>query len=137
MTVEFDLNCKPMGKIRPRFGKGHTYNDERNSIYETLVKRAYIESGGIKFDGEVSVMIEAYFQIPKSMSKKDRILVDEDQKKPLVKPDIDNIIKIILDGLNGAAYDDDKQVTCVGGTKRYAFRPKIHVIVNGEQKMLD
>lgn len=35
------------------------------------------------------------------------------------KPDIDNIIKAVLDGLNGVAFKDDKQVTSIKATKFY------------------
>ena len=35
------------------------------------------------------------------------------------KPDIDNILKVVLDGLNGIAYEDDKQVTIVQCKKSY------------------
>ena len=35
------------------------------------------------------------------------------------KPDINNIIKAVLDGLNGVAYEDDKQVVEAIGRKYY------------------
>lgn len=30
--------------------------------------------------------------------------------QPILKPDADNIAKIVCDGLNGIAYKDDKQI---------------------------
>lgn len=38
-----------------------------------------------------------------------------------VKPDVDKLLRTVLDGLAGVAYRDDAQVVRVGGTKRYAF----------------
>lgn len=58
------------------------------------------------------------YKIPKSYSKK--------KKKSLInqgypyKPDVDNIAKAILDSLNGIAYKDDSQVTCITVFKQYA-----------------
>lgn len=43
---------------------------------------------------------------------------------PLVKPDIDNCIKSIMDALNGVAYKDDKQVVLVRSIKRYGEHPQ-------------
>ena len=36
-----------------------------------------------------------------------------------VKPDADNIIKVVLDALNGLAWEDDRQVTAVSCSKVY------------------
>lgn len=36
------------------------------------------------------------------------------------KPDIDNIIKIVMDALNGYAYQDDTQVVQLDARKEYA-----------------
>lgn len=41
------------------------------------------------------------------------------QELPCKKPDIDNVIKIILDALNGIAYKDDCQVVEVIAVKKY------------------
>lgn len=41
-------------------------------------------------------------------------------KLPPGKPDIDNILKVVLDGLNGIAYKDDKQVVLTQCKKVYA-----------------
>ena len=38
---------------------------------------------------------------------------------PLVKPDIDNVVKVVMIALNGVAYHDDKQVVRQYAEKRY------------------
>lgn len=68
----------------------------------------------------VAVEINAYFQIPKSYSKKRVQEIAESGEPPSKKPDCDNIIKIILDALNETAYTDDKQVIDVRCRKHYA-----------------
>ena len=53
--------------------------------------------------------------------KKKQAAVYAGEIKPTVKPDIDNIVKIVLDGLNGVAFTDDKQVIEIQAQKCYVF----------------
>lgn len=72
-------------------------------------------------DSYVSVMINAYFSIPKSYMKGKRLACKHNINRPAKKPDVDNILKAVLDALNGVAYKDDKQVievTCGNGIHR-------------------
>lgn len=54
----------------------------------------------------------------------------EDEIYPTIKPDTDNIAKIILDSLNGIAYKDDKQVIRLQVEKRYAEEPSVSVWIS-------
>lgn len=69
-------------------------------------------------------MIEAVFPIPKSWprAKKAEALAG---KLPPGKPDIDNILKVVLDGLNGIAYEDDKQVVLTQCKKFYTAKTNL------------
>jgi hypothetical protein len=49
-----------------------------------------------------------------------RLAETMDQEPALVVPDLDKITRALLDGLNGVAYADDKQVTALLATKGYA-----------------
>lgn len=46
---------------------------------------------------------------------------------PMKKPDIDNVIKIVLDGLQGIAFKDDKVIANVYGRKLYSTIPRVEV----------
>lgn len=69
--------------------------------------------------GELRVIIEAYFKIPKNTKKSDKLKMATNEIRPTKKPDSDNIAKIILDALNGVAYQDDKQVVSLQVEKYY------------------
>ena len=75
------------------------------------------------------VTIRAFFEIPKSWSKKKQALASDGEIKPTKKCDIDNIVKSVLDALNGVAYKDDKQVVCIYSTKKYSCMPRIEIDV--------
>lgn len=58
----------------------------------------------------VVLEINAYFEIPKSYTKKKRALCEQGDILPTCKPDIDNVVKAVADGLNGVAYKDDSGI---------------------------
>ena len=49
--------------------------------------------------------------------------------RPATKPDLDNVIKAVLDGCNGVAYLDDKQIVELNATARYAETPGVRVVI--------
>lgn len=131
--IHFTILGEPQGKGRPKFSSRgkfvHVYTPKKTADYESLVREAY---GNLpKFnDVPLSVCIKAFYPIPKSMSKKDRKLIEEGKKLPMVKPDIDNVSKIILDSLNEVAYNDDKQVVDLIVNKYYSEEPKVEVFID-------
>lgn len=127
MNVCFAVPGKPQGKARPRFTRsGHTYTPGSTAAYEERVKLAYKQSGGGKLSGFVSADILAVFTVPKSYTKAQRAAALNASFAPK-KPDCDNIAKIILDALNGIAYDDDAQVVKLRVEKRYGMTDHVTV----------
>ena len=61
-----------------------------------------------------------YVEIPQSKSKKQKEKMLAGEIKPVVKPDVDNVAKSILDALNGIVYLDDKQIIELNIEKIYA-----------------
>ena len=77
----------------------------------------------------MALNITAYYKIPTSATKAEREKMLAGQL-PQKKPDIDNVLKIIMDGLNGAAYKDDKQVAAAAASKAYDDEPHVEVEVS-------
>ena len=125
-TLNFTVMGKPQGKGRPRMTRnGHVYTPQKTREYEERVKNAAMsEMGRDKIlpwteKQPLKVIIECFFALPKSATKKQRIDVLEHRKFPTIKSDIDNIAKSILDGMNGHVYGDDSQIVDLVVTKRY------------------
>lgn len=135
--VVFTVPGKPQGKARARTTKtGHTYTPEKTVMYEKVVKQCFMESQPRQtwFDGEpLAVNIYARFSIPKSKTKREKLRMMQGYVMPTVKPDADNIAKIICDALNGVAYYDDTQICRLQVIKEYV-REEIppHVTVSIE-----
>ena len=98
----------------------HAYTPERTSAYEARIRMAWIASGGQKLDGPVSMRIVAMQALPSRATMAMREAAGRGEIWPIRKPDLDNIIKIALDALNGLAYGDDTQVTRIDAVKAYA-----------------
>lgn len=125
--MKFTIIGKPRGKGRPRFTRqGFAYTDKETRAYEKLVKISYDLCEDKKvYEGNIKIEIWANFVPIKSTSKKKyRELIGQPYNK---KPDIDNIAKIILDGLNEVAYKDDNQVVELVVHKTYAEEDYVEV----------
>lgn len=136
MKKEFTILGKPIGKGRPRFSKQggivRTYTPENTAAYEELVKLEYErQCGSEPFPGGIPLFmkIKAYFPVPASASKKKRLEMLENAVRPTKKPDMDNIVKIIADSLNGIAYHDDSQIVDCEISKYYGDIPRVEVAV--------
>lgn len=134
--IEFEVPGV-MGKMRARTVKrGNfttSYTPKEDVIYENLVKTLYLnKANGLMWNDKepIEVHIVAYFDIPRSYSKKKSKEAVEHQMFPCKKPDADNIAKIILDGLNGVAYHDDAQIVLLTVLKVFHNDlPKVNVII--------
>lgn len=122
MIIEFFVP-EIRGKGRPRLTRnGHAFTDEKTRNYENLVKmlamQAMEKAGATVTDKPVKATINAFFEIPKSYTKKKVQAIINGEIKP-AKPDIDNVIKSILDGCNKIVFKDDVQIYAISATKSY------------------
>jgi Holliday junction resolvase RusA-like endonuclease len=77
----------------------------------------------------LKVKIIAYYEVPRSASKKKKLQMLYNEIFPTIKPDTDNIAKSILDSLNGIAYLDDKQVVKLEVEKYYSQVSSVSVMI--------
>lgn len=131
--IHFEVLGKVRGKGRPRFQRlGNfvkTYTDKDTVNYENLVRLSFIESGCKPYDSEaqLNAIVKIYIATPKSTSKKKLQLMLEGKIRPTKKPDIDNVLKSLFDGLNKVAYNDDTQIISVLCEKYYSLNEKLSV----------
>lgn len=133
-SVEFTVIGQPQSKLRARAkvinGRPIMYTPEQTVSYERRIREAYTKRyGDFSFGGKpVGITIEALYEMPKSKAKK----IIKYGLRPTVKPDWDNVGKIVTDALNGVAYDDDKQITSAAVIKAYAIdgMPRIRVYLS-------
>ena len=130
---EFTVIGNPVPKARPRVTKyGHAYTPKKTVDYEKLVRESYISKyGDLQFEKGVmlDLRVIAYFEIPKSKSKKEKKLMEQHILRPTKKPDGDNVLKAIEDAISGIAYYDDAQIVDCQIRKYYSYEPRVVVVI--------
>ena len=123
------------GKGRPRFARQgtfvKTYTDAKTLTYEKSIQTYAKQAMGSTspLTGAVAAYLHIGIPIPPSYSKTRQIACINGTERPTKKPDIDNIVKAVLDGMNGIVYLDDKQVVALHLTKVYSSKEGIDIMV--------
>lgn len=124
MNYTFEIPGEAVPKGRPRMTKsGHAYTPRQTRDYEAWVRLCWRHAGQPMSLQPLQIRLEFYLPIPKSFRKKQRELALDGILLPAKKPDIDNLVKAILDGLNGLAYRDDRQIVHLETCKVYGSTP--------------
>ena len=132
--IRFFVPGKVRGKGRPRFtvrGKyARAYTEKKTADYEMAVKRwglaALAERAPL--EGPIKLQMVAILEPPKSVSKTKRLQMLADDIRPTVKPDLDNVMKMI-DALNGVCFRDDSQIVSAELEKRYGENAGLYVTI--------
>lgn len=131
-TITFEVPLTPYGKGRPRFStfNGHvrTYTPAHTRLHENTFKIYARQAMAGRYPFEkgtgIAVKVIAYFPVPVSYSKYKRGACLAGVIKHMVKPDIDNVSKAVLDAMNDCVYFDDCQVYKIDVEKRYTDKPE-------------
>lgn len=122
MRVDFIVNGEAVGKERPRVYGRHAITPEKTKLYEAQVGWEYARAAKKKgvhdfMTPPIAIRCVSFHKPPKSWTKKKREAAYG--KLWVGKPDGDNILKSILDGLSGVAIKDDSEVPYQIIEKRY------------------
>ncbi len=141
-TLNFVVNLEKMvGKGRPRFvrqgGFVRTYTPPETKNAEKKIASVCKSAMDVcfvgVFNGSVKLDVEAGYPIPKSTSKRLKQQMLDDEVRPTVKPDADNVLKLVADALNGVMYKDDNQIVMMSFEKRYTdTKPYLRISVSDE-----
>ena len=134
--VIFSVYGEVVPKGRPRFTRqGRTYTPKKTHDYESEVAMMAKSAMGSSEPLETPVAVYVYVNmpVPMSYSKKRTEACLSGSERPIKKTgDLDNMVKTILDGMNGIVYKDDSQIVSLHATKRYDTIASVHVCVKEE-----
>jgi Holliday junction resolvase RusA-like endonuclease len=83
-------------------------------------------NGDEPWTAPVVAKVVAYYEIPKSWTKLKKEMASKQLIAPS-KPDVDNIVKIVLDACNRTVYQDDTQVVLCVAQKLWGEKARLEV----------
>lgn len=124
--IQFTVYGSPVPQGRPRFARVgpyvRTYDPAKSRSWKDAVAlqaRDELKGGKKLLEGPLWMFLHFKLPRPKSLPKK----VQHHTKKP----DLDNLVKGVKDGLKGICYADDSQVVRLAATKEYGEQPCVMV----------
>lgn len=117
----YSIPGKPTPLYRPRFTKaGHTYDPQKDIKLE-VQELLRIQHQGKPYHQPLELNATFAFQPPKK-NKRQAIQLIEQRLYPK-RPDLDNLIKFILDASNTVLFNDDALIVKIIAHKIYAATP--------------
>jgi Holliday junction resolvase RusA-like endonuclease len=135
IQIMFTIYGEPVPKGRPRFStRGKfpvAYTPEKTKNYESDVGMMAKAAMGASepLEGALEAFIYVTFPVPASYSKKRTEACLSGAEKHTKKPDLDNVVKAVLDGMSDIVFLSDSQITSIHATKVYGEVPKVEVLV--------
>jgi crossover junction endodeoxyribonuclease RusA len=99
MIVSFTVRGKPVPLQRSRTRAGRHYLPKRSRDYRSLVQAEWLAAGRPSL-GDSPFTLSARFVGARATA------------------DLDNLVKALLDALNGLAFVDDSQLVCIAGAHK-------------------
>lgn len=125
--MEFELAIIPTAQQRARHTRsGRAYKSTEQEANERTLEAVLIRHRPEKpLSGPVRLVFTACMPIPASASKKRRESMQEGKIGHIVRPDVDNLSKQLLDAMTRLRFwEDDRQVVEIVARKRYDANPR-------------
>ncbi len=107
------------------------YTPKKTASYEGLIAHAAAQAmrGADPLQGDCRLEVDIVCAVPASWSGKKRAQALAGLIRPAKKPDSDNVLKAVCDGMNGVVWRDDVQAVEGSWRKVYGAAPGLHVRV--------
>jgi Holliday junction resolvase RusA-like endonuclease len=132
-SISFEVLGDPKAQKRHRHGRGFTYDPSADDKADFLLL-AHGHAPDKPINGPIELFVDFYMPIPKSTPKKRSIPMQAETTPHIKRPDIDNMLKFVMDALN-PYWHDDAQVSFVKMRKLYSPRPRTSVSIEYQEKL--
>lgn len=127
---------RPEPKARPRAavvgGSARIYTPGTTARYEDRVRKTALRDWrGAPLSGVAITLLGVfYLPIADSWPKWRKAAARDGDIVPTGRPDLDNLVKAVLDGLNGTVFLDDSAIAETRIAKRYCDRPRVELVLS-------
>lgn len=115
--MKYIIPGQPIPLARPRFGKERVYDCQRGEKFVAGTNLRFWHKDKPLFVGPLELNI--IFFMGSTRQKGWHAL----------RPDLDNLIKFVLDVMNGIVFNDDKQVVRIIAEKMYDKEPRTEIMI--------
>ena len=126
ISAHFFVSGRPIPQGSLKFINGHAIHVRAQdlALWRADIANQARYAKVSKAEGAVEVILTFVMIKPKTVKR----------KEPFVRPDLDKLIRAVLDGLTDVAYLDDQQVTRITATKTYGENQGVWIrIIDKEQ----
>lgn len=136
--LEFEVIGKAQGLDRSRqTATGIRFDSAKNRNNKAYICMEAVQAarkGGVSlpirpYKHGYTVKLEISVAPPKSYTKRKLKEIENGEWTPLSKPDIDNVLKLYLDALNGRIIEDDRYVSSVQAYRVYSDKNMVRCVV--------
>jgi Holliday junction resolvase RusA-like endonuclease len=120
----YTIEGPPVPLARPRLGRLHTYDSQKQIKYSAGIQLVQQHQGQPLFTGPLQLDVTFFMPIPERLRRqfKGQHQSNELAHHPhCIKPDIDNLIKFLLDISNKTLVLDDAQFSVINARKLYSM----------------
>lgn len=122
---------RPIPKGRPRFARMgqhvRTFTDKATLTRENWIRQCALQAmsavPGLAFPLDCPLAVRVEFHVARPKSAPRRVT------RPATKPDLDNLLKAVLDGLSLAGlFTNDSRIVAIEASKAFASGPELTVV---------
>jgi Holliday junction resolvase RusA-like endonuclease len=141
-SISFTVYGEPVAQGRPRATtiNGHVrmYDPQKSRDFKKYVKFVGSENAPERLlEGAIALEVKVFKPTLKSFSKKKKLAAESGQLRPVTKPDVDNYVKGVKDGLKQVIWIDDSQVVDLRVSKFYSEKPRVEIKITPLESQQD
>ena len=129
LLMQLTIPGEPQGKQRHKWSPGGTYSPKKTVNYETYIKELFAVKypDFVPVEGALELELTALLTIPASISNKRKAMMKSNEIRPAKRPDVDNLVKIVMDALEKLVYKNDSQIVDESTHKFFSIRPRLEI----------
>lgn len=128
-SAHFFISGRPVPQGSLKFINGHAIHVRAQdlALWRADIARVAKLSHVTKAEEDVEITLTFVLTKPKSVKR----------NAPHIRPDLDKLIRAVLDGLTGVAYEDDGQVIKLVAQKQYGDNEGVWIRLTDNKKLRD